>query len=99
MDQKTLDPLPRIRNFLEENFLFGQYILKDNDSFLESGILDSTGVLQLISFLGDSFGVTVADEEMIPDNLDSIEKLAAFLNRKLSGSVPADGHTRPEPAK
>jgi acyl carrier protein len=92
MDQKMLDTLPTIRNFIEENFLFGQYTLKDNDSFLESGVLDSTGVLQLISFLGDSFGVTVADEEMIPDNLDSIDKIAAFLNRKQGGTAPTDGH-------
>ncbi|HLK49265.1 MAG TPA: acyl carrier protein [Bryobacteraceae bacterium] len=58
----------------------------DNESFLESGILDSTGVLQLVDFLEQAYGVKVEDEELIPDNLDSIEKISAYLERKLHGA-------------
>ncbi len=73
----------RVRRFLEQNFLYGQtWNLADSDSFLEAGILDSTGVLQLISFLNESFGIAIADEEVTPDNLDSIDRIAAFLDRK-----------------
>jgi len=75
-----------VRKFLEENFLFGQEPgLKDSDSFLEAGILDSTGVLQLIAFLGQRFGIVVEDSEVTPDNLDSVDKVAAYLDRKRNG--------------
>jgi acyl carrier protein len=53
--------------------------------------------LQLIAFLGETYGVTVGDEEVIPDNLDSIEKVAAYVNRKLKGTTAIDGHVRVEP--
>ena len=83
MVREIKDTRQQVRNFLEENFLFGrQNDLKDGDSFLEDGILDSTGILQLIAFLGETYGITVADEEVTPDNLDSIDKIAAYLNRK-----------------
>src|SRR5690242_17215767 len=75
----------RIRHFIEENYLFGESgAWKDSDSFLEGGILDSTGILQLIAFLGETYRITVADEEIIPENLDSIEKVAAYVERKSS---------------
>lgn len=83
MVREIKDTRQQVRNFLEENFLFGrQNDLKDGDSFLEGGILDSTGILQLIAFLGETYGITVADEEVTPENLDSIDKIAAYLNRK-----------------
>ena len=76
-----------IRSFIEENFLFGQaYALQDSDSFLDGGILDSTGILQLIAFLGKTYDITVEDEEIIPDNLDSIDKISAYLHRKWNGT-------------
>lgn len=84
MVREIKDTRQQVRNFLEENFLFGQQsVLKDGDSFLDGGILDSTGILQLIAFLGETYGITVADEEVIPDNLDSIDKISAYLRRKL----------------
>jgi len=90
MDQRTSSAPQRIRSFIEENFLFGHVsFLKDSDSFLEGGILDSTGILQLIAFLGEEYGITVEDEEVTPDNLDSIDKIAAFLRRKLNGTAAA----------
>jgi acyl carrier protein len=83
MVREIKDTRQQVRNFLEENFLFGrQDDLKDGDSFLDGGILDSTGILQLIAFLGETYGITVEDEEVTPDNLDSIDKIAAYLNRK-----------------
>ena len=74
-----------IRAFIVENFLFSSSdnSLKDTDSFLENGIIDSTGVLELISFLEEKYGVQVQDEEIIPDNLDSINAVVAFLERKV----------------
>jgi acyl carrier protein len=72
-----------IRKFITQNFLLGfPNSLGDSDSFLERGVLDSTGVLELVGFLEETFGIRVAGEEMIPDNLDSIEKISAFVRRK-----------------
>ena len=88
MGQKTKDAPQQIRNFLQENFLFSQEcILKDSDSFLDSGILDSTGILQLIAFLTETYGIQVEDEEISPDNLDSVDKVLAYLHRKSSAAT------------
>ena len=56
--------------------------LMRDSSLLDSGIIDSTGVLELIAFVEDKFGISVADDEMIPENLDSIENLAKFISRR-----------------
>jgi acyl carrier protein len=75
-----------IKNFVIENFLFGNSEgLNDHTSFLEGGIIDSTGVLELVTYLEEKFSIKVEDEELIPENLDSINKIAAYLERK-SGS-------------
>jgi acyl carrier protein len=76
----------QLRNYILENFLFtdDQSVLSNNDSFLNKGILDSTGILELIYFLEDEFGIKVEDDEMIPNNLDSIVNLVAFINKKKS---------------
>jgi acyl carrier protein len=73
-----------ILNFIQENFLLGEGIetLQLSDSFLQKGILDSTGVLELISFLEEQFDVQITDEEILPDNLDSIEKIDRFIQKK-----------------
>jgi acyl carrier protein len=74
-----------VRRFVIENFLFGRDTeLGDQDSFLESGIVDSTGVLQLVSFLESTYGIQVRDEELLPENLDSIDRISEYLTRKLS---------------
>ncbi len=73
-----------VRSFVVENFLFGEDgELEEKTSFLESGIIDSTGILQLVSFLEETYGISVEDEELIPENLDSLKNIDAFLNRKL----------------
>jgi len=73
-----------VRNFVVENFLFGNANgLEDDTSFLEAGILDSTGVLEVVAFLEQQFGVRVDDDELTPENLDSIASIGAFVSRKL----------------
>ncbi|MDW7646091.1 MAG: acyl carrier protein [Desulfuromonadales bacterium] len=75
----------QIRKFIVENFLFGDgQGLNEETSLLDSGIVDSTGILELIEFMGDYFSVTVEDEEMLPENLDSINNIFNYLTRKLS---------------
>lgn len=87
-DQRT-----RVKDFIIENFLFGDGDGVDEDtSFLEEGILDSTGVLELITFLEKEFSIKVNDEELIPENLDSINLVAAFLEKKLIDTAAAAAH-------
>ncbi len=73
-----------IRDFLVENFLYGRDdgALRDDVSLLESGLVDSTGVLELVSFVEEKYGITVKDSELVPDNFDSIDKLAGFILKK-----------------
>src|SRR5438105_2447247 len=74
----------QLRTFIEETFLFGRSDgLGDADSFLEQGIIDSTGILELMEFLQERYGIRVEDEEAIPDNLDSIARVSAYLSRKV----------------
>ena len=73
----------RIREYIVQNFLLGQDNgLHPSDSLLKKGVLDSTGVLELVMFLEKTFGIEVADEDMVPENLDSINNIAAFLGKK-----------------
>ncbi len=73
----------KIKTFIIENFLFGSEDgLKDETSFLEEGIIDSTGILELVTFLEEEFSIAIEDEELIPENLDSINNVTAFLERK-----------------
>jgi acyl carrier protein len=71
----------RIREFVQKNF-FVSGPLADDGSLLDQGIIDSTGVLELVGFLESEFGVQVKDEEMLPENLDSIARIAAFVAQK-----------------
>lgn len=73
-----------IRSFLAENFFFSVNGLSysDTDSFLQEGILDSLGVMDLVVFVGSTFGITVAPQEVTPANFDSVERLAAYIEKK-----------------
>jgi acyl carrier protein len=75
-----------LRTFILENYLFteDQEALGDDDSFLDNGILDSMGVLELISLLEDDLSIPVAGDEVVPENLDSINKVLAFIKTKSS---------------
>jgi acyl carrier protein len=73
----------KIRTFVVENFLFGDDKgLTNEASFLENGIIDSMGILELVEYIDAEFKITVADEELLPENLDSIDKIVTFLGRK-----------------
>ncbi len=74
----------KTRHYILENILFtdDESVMNDSYSFLEMGIIDSTGILELIYFLEEEFGVKVDDTEMIPENLDSIDNIAAFVTKK-----------------
>jgi acyl carrier protein len=74
----------KIRTMVVENFLFGNSDgLSDDTSFLEEGIIDSTGVLELVSFIEESFSIQIDDEELIPENLDSINNVENFIKSKV----------------
>jgi acyl carrier protein len=73
-----------IREFVVSNFLYGQDgVLSEEQSFLENGIIDSTGVLELVAFLEQHFGIAVGDRELLPENLDSLRNATRFVARKL----------------
>jgi len=74
----------QVRQYIADNFLFSDdgYQLSDDASFLEEGIVDSTGVLELVMFVEETFNVRVEDEEIVPDNFDSVSQLAAYIRRK-----------------
>jgi acyl carrier protein len=78
-----------IRAFIKKNFLFGGDAsrLTDGGSLLEAGIMDSTGVLELIAHIEGAYGVRVGDDEMVPDNLDSVANLVSFVGRKLGAGA------------
>lgn len=73
-----------IRQFVIDNFLFGENAdgLSDEESLLERGIIDSTGILELVGFLQETFGINVEDFELVPDNLDSIVRITRFVQLK-----------------
>jgi len=74
----------KLRGYILENFLFTDdpKALENADSFMKKGIIDSTGILEVINFLQDEFGIQVEDEEMVPANLDSVNSIVAFVERK-----------------
>jgi len=73
-----------VRQFVIDNFLYGQpaELRDDNQPFLDTGIIDSTGVLELVAFLESKYGIKIEDQELLPDNLDSVAKVCAFVERK-----------------
>ena len=84
-----VDP-QEVRHYIIETFLFGQDDgLADDSSFLEKGILDSTGVLELVAHLETAYRIKVNDDEFLPDNLDSIKAICDFLERKKIAVLPA----------
>ncbi len=79
-----------VRGFVVANYLLGKDSgFSNDDSFLELGIIDSTGILELITHLESTYGIEVTDDELNPDNLDTVNRIAAFLTRKRP--IPTDG--------
>ena len=85
-----MDYVGAIRAFIVENFLFGEDAawLDEETSFLESGVIDSTGILEIITFIEEKFGIHVEDDEIVPENLDSLVNIERYLSRKLGADGP-----------
>ncbi len=74
-----------VRSFIVKNFLFGDDAgLAEDTSFLGSGIFNSTGVLELVAFLGERYGIAVEDDELLPENLDTLRAVAHFVEAKVA---------------
>lgn len=82
-DFAVSDDAGNVRAFIAENFLFrADADITDDQSLLDSGVMDSTGVLELIAYLETTYGISVADEDIVPENLDSIARITAYLSMK-----------------
>jgi acyl carrier protein len=80
-----MEVIQTTRHFILQNFLFDEdYRLGENASLLENSIIDSTGVLELVTFIEQTFGIEVKDQEITPDNLDSLASIAEYVRRKLA---------------
>ena len=81
-----------LRTFVVDNFLFGvesgRFVFADDDSFQERGIVDSTGILELVCHLQERYAIVIADDELVPENLDSVNRVAQFVEKK-RGEQPA----------
>jgi acyl carrier protein len=85
-----MDVLETVKAYVVENFLYGDDSRVDADTpFLEGGIIDSTGVLELVGFLEERFGIRVEDDELVPDNLNSLHKITLYISRKIGNIQPA----------
>lgn len=86
-----------IRGHILENFLFtgDNGRLQDDASFLEEGIVDSTGVLELVMFVEETFGIAVEDEEIVPENFDSVAQLAHYVRMRVGETVTDSGERLP----
>ena len=77
-----------IREFIVENFLFGDgHNLKDNSSLIEDGIIDSTGVVELIAFIEENYNIVLADNELVQENFSSLNAIDRFLKSKLNSTA------------
>jgi acyl carrier protein len=89
-----VDISEQLRRFIYQNFLLAEdFRLGDSDSFLQNGVIDSMGVLELVAFLQDTYGITVENEELIPENLDSVQNLTEYVLRKLGKAEVAGSRT------
>ncbi len=85
-----------LREFINRNFLFGaEHSFNDDDSLVENGIIDSIGVMELVEHIESRYGIEVGDDELVPENLDSVSRLARFISAKRakrdSGARAASG--------
>ena len=82
--------LETVKAYIVENFLFGDdRRIGPDTEFLENGILDSTGVLELVGFLEEKFGIRVEDDEVVPNNMNSLEKITLYISKKTDKIQPA----------
>ena len=74
----------QLRDYIVEDFLFGDTDTRfsDDDSFMENGFIDSTGILEVITYIEENFNIKINDDELIPENLDSVNNLVRFITAK-----------------
>jgi acyl carrier protein len=86
-----MNHIDAVREFIVENFLFGDgESLRGDTSLMEEGIMDSTGILELLFFIEETFGFSVKDDELVPENMDSLQNITRFIDRKLNASSAAE---------
>lgn len=84
-----------IRAYIVDSFLLGDDDgLDDDASLIEAGVVDSTGIVEIVTYLEETFGIEVDDDDLVPENLDSISRLAAFVDRKQAVGVAAKASER-----
>ena len=84
-----MNSLEIVKAYIVENFLFGDDTrIGPETDFLENGILDSTGVLELVGFLEEKYGIRVEDDELVPENMNSLEKVTIYISKKTGKSQP-----------
>ena len=87
----SMQTFEKVKAYVVDNFLFGvNGTLQEDTPFLENGIIDSTGVLELVGFLESEFGIRVADDEIVPENLNSLQNITRYLDRKLLSTLQPD---------
>lgn len=88
---ESVDTAGKVRQFIEDNFLFrdDRDALAADESLLDAGLIDSTGILELVAFIESAFAIEVADSEIVPENLDSIAAIAAYIDGKLTKAAVA----------
>lgn len=81
----------QVRRFIADNFLFREdrASVGDTESLLDAGLIDSTGILELVAFLESQFGIPIDDADIVPDNLDSVRSIVAFVEGKLTSAAAA----------
>lgn len=85
-----MSPINKVREFVIENFLFGDASkINDDVAFIETGVIDSTGILELVAFLEETYGIVFEDDEIVPENLNSLRNIESFLRMKLDGKWQA----------
>jgi acyl carrier protein len=86
-----IDIEKKVRSFIEDNFLFREDRagLSDSESLLDAGLIDSTGILELVAFLESEFAIRMADADIVPANLDSIAAIVAYVRGKTAQSAAA----------
>jgi acyl carrier protein len=82
----------KVKHFVDENFLFTSKVdsIGDDVSFMESGIVDSTGILEIVNFIEEDFGIQLEDDEIIPGNLDSVNLLTRFIFKKSASIITSN---------
>ena len=88
-----IDVEQKIKAYIASNILFSDngYPYPDDASFLDKGIVDSMNVLELVSFVEKQFGIAVEDQDLVPDNFDSVSKLAEYVRRKSPAVASRNG--------